>query len=288
MSIFTSILQQAAQPPQRETGDYIGPDGFLYCGKCHTPKERPAPAEIQQFLFHGQPRNVKIVCKCEAERQEKEEAENRLLQRKQSIKDQIATLQSMGAAIIPKHTFSDNDGANAKNTRLMTLYAERFDEVRKKNGGLMLYGNPGAGKSFFAECVANKILDDGLFAWMTTIKGISEAMKLDRGEARKMLLHYVENVDLLILDDFGSERGTEYMAEQVLEIVNARTMASLPLIVTTNLDPATMHRETDITYMRIYERIFEMCSPVKIEGTTRRAGIAARKIADLKDILGME
>lgn len=281
MNLFEQVLGQSMAMPEPEPGDYVDSEGYRMCGKCHTRKE-------YEIDLLGAKRRVPVACKCAQEEMERKVKIEKFQKRKNEIADHIAILQDMGAAIVPGHTFAENDSMSRKNTDTMTGYADHFRAAIEKNIGLMLYGNPGAGKTFYAECIANQVLEDGLFAWMTTIKGITEAMKLDKGENRKVLLHYIRNVDLLILDDFGAERDTPYMAEQVLEIINARSMAKLPLIVTTNLEPSIMAQEKEITYRRIYERVFEMCGPVRIEGETRRAGIASRKIADLKEILRME
>ena len=78
------------------------------------------------------------------------------------------------------------------------------------------------------------------------------------------------------------------MLFQVFEIINTRYESGKPLVITTNLDPKCMAAEKDITARRVYERVMEMCAPIEVKGETRRKQIAARKMSDLKDILGLE
>ena len=56
----------ARRVPGKEPGDYTGPDGLLYCGKCHTPKE---------CRVNG--KTYPVICQCrkaERERVEREQA----------------------------------------------------------------------------------------------------------------------------------------------------------------------------------------------------------------------
>ena len=71
-NLFTErVLNKTAVTPQPE--DYMGEDGLLYCGKCHTPKEAYFP-EKQAALF-GRDRHP-AECDCQrAEREKREAAE---------------------------------------------------------------------------------------------------------------------------------------------------------------------------------------------------------------------
>ena len=71
---------------------------------------------------------------------------------------------------------------------------------------------------------------------------------------------------LLILDDFGMERGTEYGLEQVYNVVDSRYRSGKPLIVTTNLTLEELQNPEDTAHARIYDRLTEMCTSVRING----------------------
>lgn len=279
-NIFEAILARAMAPPEPEPGDYEQ-DGLLYCGKCHTPRQK-------RLDILGTERVVPIACKCREEEQEREREADRLMRRKQGIADAINDLINIGAADRPSATFTQNDGRSQKNTDTLLRYVRKFDQVSADNIGLMLYGDAGNGKTFFAECIANALLEQGYFVWMSSIRAISGAMSGNYGENRPYLLRRIQTVDLLILDDFGAERDTSYMNEQVYDVINERYKAGKPLIVTTNLDPAAMSQEPNITARRIYERVMEMCTPLKVEGGTRRKQNAAGKMKTLKSILEEE
>ena len=65
---------------------------------------------------------------------------------------------------------------------------------------------------------------------------------------------------LLILDDFGMERGTEYGLEQVYNVIDSRYRSGKPLIVTTNLTLEELQNPEDTAHARIYDRLTEMCT----------------------------
>ena len=76
-AIFTKMVD-AVEAANAAPDDYINPaDGLKYCGKCHTPKEAFFPADLQAQGFTKHP----VMCKCAAERREREEAERREYER---------------------------------------------------------------------------------------------------------------------------------------------------------------------------------------------------------------
>ena len=90
---------------------------------------------------------------------------------------------------------------------------------------------------------------------------------------------------LLILDDFGMERGTEYGLEQVYNVVDSRYRSGKPLIVTTNLTLEELQNPEDTAHARIYDRLMEMCCPVCITGENFRKAKAQAKMERLKMLL---
>ena len=90
---------------------------------------------------------------------------------------------------------------------------------------------------------------------------------------------------LLVIDDLGSERNTDYKMEQVFEVIDSRYGAKRPMVITTNLSLKQMHFEEDIRRKRIYERIYEVCFPVQFTGSSWRFEKASNDYDDVKDIL---
>ena len=90
---------------------------------------------------------------------------------------------------------------------------------------------------------------------------------------------------LLILDDFGMERGTEYGLEQVYNVIDSRYRSGKPLIVTTNLTLEELQNPEDTAHKRIYDRVTEMCTPVCFSGVNFRREKAQEKMERLKKLM---
>ena len=91
---------------------------------------------------------------------------------------------------------------------------------------------------------------------------------------------------LLIIDDFGMERGTEYALEQIYNIVDSRYRSRKPLIVTTNLTLDEIRHPQDTAHARIYDRLLEMCVPISCIGVSFRKETAQEKLERLRSLVG--
>ena len=111
---------------------------------------------------------------------------------------------------------------------------------------------------------------------MTTIAQIVNDIETTRGN-RNDIIRDLNTYDLLVLDDVGAERDSDYMHGRMFEIINARELSGLPLIITTNLNKTDMANARDSTMKRIYSRIRGMCVPIRIDGEDRRVRDAETK-----------
>lgn len=93
-------------------------------------------------------------------------------------------------------------------------------------------------------------------------------------------LDSLESYDLLIIDDFGTERDTEYMNEIVFQVIDARYRSGLPMILTSNITAEELGRPDDIKNQRIYSRILDRCIPIEFTGKDRRRDNLSGKARD--------
>lgn len=97
-------------------------------------------------------------------------------------------------------------------------------------------------------------------------------------EDRNRYLASFNQFPLLILDDLGIERSSEYAQELVYNIVDSRYLSRLPFIITTNLSLSDLQNPTDLAHARIYDRILERCVPICFSGKNyRKEGMAATR-----------
>jgi DNA replication protein DnaC len=115
-------------------------------------------------------------------------------------------------------------------------------------------GPVGTGKTFAAACIANALIERGVPVLMTSFPVILGTSKYELNDTIRQAQEY----DLIIVDDLGVERDTDYALEIVFQFVDARYRSGKPLIVTTNLTPQEMRKQTGLAFSRIYDRIMEM------------------------------
>ena len=254
--------------PNAAPGDYTGEDGLLYCGKCHTPKQTRGDGMLAE-------RMLSITCKCQ--REAMQAAEDR--ERREKA-DELRKLCLPGAAMAC-HTFDVAD--DAKHIQLARRYVERWDDVRRKNVGLIFWGNTGTGKSYTAHCIANALIDQLVPVRVFSVTDIISRL-MDR-EQRDKVQEKIKSVPLLVLDDLGAERDTPFAREQLCAIIDQRSESGLPLVVTTNYSVREMESSTDPAQQRIFDRLRAACVPVAVTGESRRREIGARKISEARAIL---
>ena len=280
-TIFENVIDDIADKvpgKDKAEGDYYSEeDGLMYCGKCHTRKQ----AKVKVL---GEERVVPIICKCQ---QEKDKA----LLDEMRAEDERRRINRLRRKCFPTPkeaacTFAQDDRSNPRISDAMRRYVEKWTEVKQDGMGLLLYGPVGTGKTFFAACIANALIDKGDDVMMTSFARIVNTMQ-GHFEGRQEHLDKLVSHSLLVIDDLGTERGSDYMLEQVYSVINARYQTGLPLILTTNISIAEIKEPADLKYQRIYDRVLEMCHPVEIPGRSRRRESVKKNFAARKELLGL-
>lgn len=269
------LAERAAKSLPQKDGDYIGENGLLYCGNCHTPKQCiPAP-DVPNFRPH-------CLCKCESEKQQAEEQERKRAERAAEI-DRNRKAGISDTKIL-QYTFSNDKYPNSETSKRLRKYCSEWRQARENNIGLLLWGGCGVGKSFYAGCIANYLIDEGVKVLCTTIPKIING--LFNTDNKNEYIRRIVDYPFLIIDDLGTERGTEYALEQLFTLIDERYKSNMPTIITTNLNPRDMAAVQGIEYKRIYDRITEMCVPFYVKGEAQRTAAAKAKAEMLADILG--
>ncbi len=273
-TVIEGIERQALMHVVESPADYIGENGLLYCGNCHTAKQ-------YRGSFLGVEKTVPCVCQCRKEQMEAEERARQWEQQQKTIKE----YRRMGfpESDMQHWTFTNADGC--KIIWAAEKYVENFDRFIQEGKGLLLHGGVGVGKTFAAACVVNALIDKGRPCLMTNFSRILNTLwGIDEKQA---YIDSLNKFDLLVLDDLGIERQSEYVQEQVFNVVDSRYRAKLPLIVTTNLPLKELTSPESVGYGRIYDRLLEMCHPVKVEGESRRRQKVAGGYASMNEMLGL-
>ena len=276
--IFTKMVD-AVEAANAAPDDYINPaDGLKYCGKCRTPKEALYPTGLQAQGFTKHP----VMCKCAAERREREEAERReyermsymTMLRSEAFHDMPAADWRFEAAAVTTPQLEKARG-----------YAQNWDEFKKAGIGLLLFGNVGTGKSYAAGCIANALIDKEVSVLMVGVSDAVNRMQGNFGADRDSYMTSLMRPELLILDDLGAERNTSFGKERVFDVISRRRLTGKPMIITTNIPIVTMQKAASLDERRIYDRILEVCVPIRFDGENFRRGNAKHNLEKVAQLL---
>lgn len=274
------VVAQATADLLPRDDEYTGPDGMLYCKKCHG-----ARSLVVTIAGIGT-RTVRCRCKdC------KQEEDAQYLAHKRHEARERRRRECFSEPAMMLQTFENDAGKKPELSSAMMNYADNFKDYAAKAQGLLLYGDVGTGKSYMAAAIANRVIDQGYSAHMLNFSEFER--RLFSAFDKQGYVDRLCNYDLLILDDLGIERkkreneSTGYMQEKVYDIINARYAAKRPMLVTTNLTTDELSKTKDIDYLRIYERILERCTPVNVDGLNYRRGRMPYIWSEMRRSLGL-
>jgi len=146
--------------------------------------------------------------------------------------------------------------------------AKRFAENFPNGGkGIMFLGGVGRGKTHLAGAIARYIIEKHhvpvIFkSYATLLDDVRKNYDGDKNE-----LNRICDTPLLIIDDLGQEKQTEWQKETTFKIVNSRYETLSPIVITSN---CTVMELRDNVGEAVFSRLFEMCDRVKMSGKDYR------------------
>ena len=257
--------------------EYLGENGLIYCSNCKTARQK-------KIVVAGKVMEPRCMCTCQTadyERQEQERKHREFL-------NTVEKNRSVGLTdpVLRKHTFANDLGYNPNQMGMAKQYVDNWEKAREASAGLLLWGNVGSGKSYIAGCIANALLDKGVPVMMTNFaRLLNKLTDLYSGD-RNTYIDSFNAYQLLIIDDLGVERNSEFAREQVFNIIDSRYRSQLPMIVTTNLSLKKMQNPGDLARFRIYDRILERCIPIRVSDQNIRNLNKEVNLKQVKQLLG--
>lgn len=269
-------LEKTTNEEIKAADDYTDDDtGLLMCGQCHTKKQK-------KISFLGEERIVGCLCRCAVEKLEKEREEYR-------VKEELLNIQKMKSAGLQDRTFYnytfDRCHASQENAIYAKRYVEHFSEMVQTGQGLLFWGNVGTGKTFLAGCIANALLEQKIPVLMTSFPKILNALGGLYSSERNEYLASLNRYTLLVIDDMGIERESQYTIETVYTVIDERYKSGKPFIITTNIQLDVLKSPQDVEHARIYDRIMERCMPVFFGGKNYRSELGQGNRDTAKKIL---
>jgi len=166
-----------------------------------------------------------------------------------------------------KMTFENFEPCEGKKLALRS--AKSFDP--DSDTGLVFYGPTGVGKSHLGCAIVNRSIEGGIFARFLRTVNIP---KENTEEVEK--LSDPDDVPVLVLDDLGSEKGTDRALECLYSIIDGRAWNRVPIVITTNYKPEALKdrlNENKPGYGdRLISRLKKACKFVPVGGEDMRGG----------------
>ena len=158
-------------------------------------------------------------------------------------------------------------------------YVEDLDANLAAGRGLWLMGNTGTGKTTLGMLIASEALKAGksvgVYFTPKLLTRIRQTyQEADNENAYAKFFERVTSVDLLYIDDLGSERHTDWVVEQLYAVINERYESRRPMLVTSNaegdVDKGQRQLEDQIG-RRTVSRLVEICGdPLPLFGADHR------------------
>ena len=230
---------------KREDGDYYDLNGLLICGKCDTPRECRVELTGDRIF--------PCLCKCRREEQEKElrqtqARENRL------ARERIREL-CFPCASMRKWSFAESNGKFPRLARGKG-FVDSWEKLRRDGFSLIVTGQAGSGKTYFAAAIANALVDRGVRVRLLRSSDAVNRM-LSRPGERQDFLAELQEQELLILDDVASHLPDA--AQEVLgQLLKNRQEEGSPVIVTTRMTEGEISSKARKSSSRLFEALGAM------------------------------
>ena len=150
--------------------------------------------------------------------------------------------------------------------RIIKKYLDSFDEAKKEGMGLYIYSkSKGSGKTRMAASIANDILENhkASVKFSTSINILNEIKRTYGHESditESQLVSDLVMADVLIIDDFGTEKVTDWARNKFYDIINQRYINKRIMIFTSNESLDSIQYDDRIT-SRIKETCYQVDFP---------------------------
>lgn len=211
----------------------------LYCDKHGLEYQADTVRVGGKHLTNGCPH-------CEVEKAKREEVE-RAKRFEEERKAQLLAVTLSRIPVPPRFesagfaSYELDQTGDQQGKRLAQLqnYADQFCEHYVQGTSLILSGGPGTGKTHLALSVAKQIALIGFQAkYLTTrklLRQIRDTWNKRSELTEQQIIDQLADVDLLIIDEIGVQRGTDDELNTIFEIIDERYQKSRPSILITNL-----------------------------------------------------
>lgn len=241
-------------------------------GTCESCQQ---PIKVYETQVIGGPRKgeqieVTYGCKCEDIKLAETALENKAKAEKRQLKEKFSRYSLISKKLIEKtiNDYEPKTESQLHAKRTIERFIEIFSKDNPKN--LLLTGGFGVGKSHLSKVLTDGVLEKGFTAIFISVPKLLRRIRSTYNQDSKVkeddILDVLEKVDVLVLDDIGAEKQSEWASEKLFDVIDSRQ--GMHTIYTTNYEPNDL---MDLLGERNFSRVVnEDTTVIEIDGPNYR------------------
>ena len=161
---------------------------------------------------------------------------------------------------------------NKKEVAIAKDYANKCINNEQENG-LIITGNSGVGKTHLAASISNELIEKDKLVLMGRLTSLLDMIKetfKDNSKSENELIELFSNVDMVVIDDLGTEKISSWALDKLYTIIENRNENKLPIIITTKFDKeGLLHRfiqsnDKELSNA-VIQKLYQMCYGIELK-----------------------
>lgn len=173
----------------------------------------------------------------------------------------------------------ENFDINSSNELAVTVAKDYTNKCinEMQNNGMIITGESGVGKTHLAAAIANRLIENNKIVLIERLNTLLDMIKEtfnDDTKSENELIELYSNVDMMIIDDLGTEKISGWALEKLYTIIQNRNENNLPIIITTRFNKVGLINrfcqcEDDQLVEAIISKLYQMCYGITLKSTKK-------------------
>lgn len=264
----------------------INYDNFIHkkFKKCEFCGKELEPIGLDYLYVNISPESIEYQrCTCDKSKEywkekDKQDAEEQKRKRFRNMINVIYKQNYVGRKYQELNFENFSIDLNNKNAVKMANDYINKNKDKILSNGLIIMGESGVGKTHLAAAIANKLIENDkivLMGRLTTLLDMIKETFRDNTKSENELIELYSNVDMIIIDDLGTEKISSWALEKLYTIIQNRFENGLPIIITTRFDKKGLisrfsySNDQDLIDATI-SKLYQMCYGITLKSMKKK------------------